>query len=111
MPEQHRGPLALAKQEGKDRHVCLGPIALLTCEHEVVAPVISTLASARRDVIEGDGGGGDAETAVGADRTVSIDEPSFGLGVGRATGRARRQLRIAPATATGTPAFSDGWFL
>jgi len=109
--QQDRCTVALAKQEREDRHVGLRAIAILAGEDEVVSPIIGTLASTGRDVVERDGGGRNAASAVRADGAVLLDEPTLRLGVGRAAGRCRRQLWVPPSTTTRATAFLDGWSL
>jgi hypothetical protein len=102
---EHGGALALAEQECQDGHVRLGSVAIHACEDEVVAPIVRALASPGRDMVQGDRGGGDATTAVGANGAVLLKQPALRFCVCGPAGRGRRELggsASAPRTSGGT---------
>lgn len=99
---KHRGALALPKEEGEDRHVGLCAVAVGAGEHQVVAAVVCALATARGNMVERDGRGGDAAAAVGAESAMLFDEPPLGFRVRGAARGGGCQLggggTAAPAT-------------
>lgn len=73
--QQEHAARALGQEEGHERRVRLGRVAVAAGEHQVVRAVVGRLAAPRAHMVEGDGIGGDFGAAVGADGAVLGEEP------------------------------------
>jgi len=63
---------AAGKQKSNRREVSLGRVTGLAREDEIVAPIVGCLAAPRGNMVECHGGGSEALTTVGADRTMPL---------------------------------------
>src|SRR5688572_33020061 len=73
--QEEDSPGAALHQKRLQRRVCLGSVAVLAGQHEVVGTVVSRLTSAGTHVIECDRVVGRLGSAVGANRAVLCKEP------------------------------------
>jgi hypothetical protein len=117
--EQHRAEVsaianqihrsaARCEQEGEWCHVALGRVAAGTGKDEVVATVVSRLSAARSHMVERHDGGGEANTAIRADRTMLSEQPGSRLDICGSAGRMRRQLRDGLGRTTATASSAPG---
>jgi hypothetical protein len=68
-------PRPLLHKEGDQRSVRLGRVALPAGEDQIVRTVVGSLPTAGPNVVQRDGVSGGLGTAIGAHRTVEVEEP------------------------------------
>lgn len=83
------------EQKRDRREISFGRVARLAGKDEIVAPIVGGLAAPRGNVVERHRRGREAIAAIRADRTVLLEEPSPGLGVGDASRGMRGELQGA----------------
>lgn len=93
--EEVRRTAASGEQKRDRREISFGRVAGLACKDEIIAPIVGGLAAPRGNVVERHRRGREAITAVRADRTMLLEEPSPGLGVGDASCGMRGELQGA----------------
>lgn len=90
--KQIRGAAPSCEQKSDRREISLRRITDLAGKDEIVAPIISRLASPGRHVVECHRRFGESLTAVGADWTMSSEKPASSFCIGDAASGVRGQL-------------------
>jgi len=91
-PQQVAGSTASREQKCDRREISLCRITQLAGKDEIVAPIVGCLAAAGRHMVERHRRFGESLAAVGADRTMSSQEPASCFRIGDTAGRMRGQL-------------------
>jgi hypothetical protein len=87
IPQQIRGAAPAGEQKSDRREISFGRITELACEYEIVAPIVCRLPASRCHMVERHRCFGEPLTAVRADGTMLLEEPSPSLGVSYASRR------------------------
>ena len=90
--EEVRRAAAAGEQKCDRREISLCRITQLAGKDEIVAPIVGCLAAAGRHMVERHRRFGESLAAVGADRTMSSQEPASCFRIGDTAGRMRGQL-------------------
>ena len=92
VPKEVRRAAPAGKQKSDRREISLRRITELACEDEIVAPIVGCLTAAGRHVVQRHRGFREPLTAVGADGTMLLDEPSPRFRIGDASRGVRGEL-------------------